>query len=114
MTQQATLRDPTHEERFKIRRALETHFDDAQGAYLDGWSDQRIGKELNLPWAMVSKIREAAFGPIRVDPELVALRAEAAKLAAQLVEAAKAHAALVEAQAALEKRIEALTKARAA
>lgn len=68
--------EPTKEQRLKIRTLLDKHFDDSSGAYLDGYSDQRIGEEVGIPWAAVSKIREAAYGPIRVDPEVAGLRAE--------------------------------------
>lgn len=86
-------REPTGDERFRIRGLLDSHFDDKVGAYLGDWSDQRIGTELNLPWAIVAKIREAAYGPIRVDPEMAKLTAEQAGLKARLTQAQEAVAA---------------------
>lgn len=77
------LRDPTHEERLKIRGLLDSYFDDKLGSYLSGYSDQKIGNELNVPWAIVTKIREAAYGPIRVDPEVERLSALAQSLQAE-------------------------------
>lgn len=74
------LRDPTQAERMKIRAILDRQFDDSQGCYLDGYSDQKIGEELGIPWAMVSRLREAAYGPIRVDPVIAALRSAIAGL----------------------------------
>lgn len=55
---------------------LDGHFDEARGMYLEGYSDQRIGKELNIPWACVTQMREAAYGPILVDTEVENLRAK--------------------------------------
>jgi hypothetical protein len=86
-------REPTGDERFRIRGLLDSHFDDKVGAYLGDWSDQRIGTELNLPWAIVAKIREAAYGPIRVDPEMAKLTADHAELKARLTKAQEAVAA---------------------
>lgn len=60
----------TPEQRTRIRTALDSHFDDSKGCYLDGKSDQRIGDELGIPWAAVSAVRELAYGPILTDPTL--------------------------------------------
>lgn len=103
----ALPRDPTQQERVKIRGMLDQHFDDATGCYLDGWSDQRIGADLNVPWAIVAKIREAAYGPIKVDPELAGLRAEATGLGTKIE-------ALMKEQYALIERINAYSKKRGA
>lgn len=70
----AADREPTSDQRAAIRRLLDANFDDKVGAYLDGYSDQRIGKELNVPWSWVQRLREAAYGPIRVDPALTRLQ----------------------------------------
>lgn len=76
-------REPTTQQRLNIRGKLDAVFDDQAGMYLDGYSDQKIGEELKLPWSWVAKIRDAAYGPIRVDPEIVALRAEITGLQAE-------------------------------
>jgi hypothetical protein len=76
-------REPTPKQRLAIRAKLDANFDDDAGCYLDGQSDQKIGEELNIPWSWVARIREAAYGPIRVDPEVAALRAELAGLRAE-------------------------------
>jgi hypothetical protein len=90
---QKNVRPATHEERFKIRAALDQHFDDKAGRYLGGFSDRRIGEELNIPWALVEQIREVGYGPIKEDPEISALRTEIEKLvtsgAALLAEAVR-------------------------
>ena len=69
MTAYNAPREPTIEERIKIRNLLDQHFDDSAGYYLDDMSDQKIGAEVNVPWAIVARMREAAYGPIRTDPE---------------------------------------------
>lgn len=74
------LRDPTPSEKLKIRTLLDTHFDDSKGMYLNGYSDQKVGEELNIPWAMVTKLREVAYGPIRVDPEIAEMQSELNKI----------------------------------
>lgn len=73
-------RKPTPDQRLSIRSALDHHFDDATGCYLNGYSDQRIAEELKIPRRFVEDIREAAYGPIRVNPEVLALQEELKKL----------------------------------
>jgi len=77
----------TRDERSKIRDALEQRFDDAHGCYRDGYSDQKIGKDLNIPWSHVRDIREAAFGAIESDPVLDGLKSDLA----QAIEMLEAH-----------------------
>jgi hypothetical protein len=101
------LREPTQQERIKIRQVLDQHFDDEAGCWLNGYSDQKAGEEIGLPWAMVTRIREAAYGPIRVDPEVAALRAELVQIGREL-------ASVTEKHIAAQKRLDALTAKRAA
>jgi hypothetical protein len=77
-------REPTAEERMRIRGFFDKCFDDAQGVYLDDMSDQKIGEEINVPWSLVTRIREMAYGPIRSDPELAALKTRQAALQTQM------------------------------
>jgi hypothetical protein len=77
-------RNPSGAQRLQIRQKLDAVFDDDAGCYLDGYSDQKIGGELNLPWSWVATIREAAYGPIRVDPEVAGMRAEVTALKTEL------------------------------
>lgn len=84
---------PSPAQRLQMRRLLDKFFDDAEGAYLEGASDESIAGDLQVPVAWVSEIRDAAYGPIRVTPEMLTLRADidraqtrSAALAAQLVE----------------------------
>lgn len=98
-------REITQAERLKIRAILDKHFDDAAGCWLDGYSDQRAGEEAGVPWAHVTKIREAAYGPIRVDPALMALKEEVSTLAREM-------ALMVERRAALEAKLNAMIEGR--
>lgn len=100
-------RDPTPQERVKIRSVLDSYFDDAAGCWLDGYSDQKAGEEIGVPWALVTRIREAAYGPIRVDPEVAGLRAELAQIGREL-------AALTEKHGAAQKRLDGLLAKRSA
>jgi hypothetical protein len=67
-------RDPTIPERASIRDLLNKHFDEMDGAYHDEWDDNKIAEQLNLPRIMVERLRDAAYGPIRVSPELMKMR----------------------------------------
>jgi len=110
----AELREPTPAEKRAIRAALDANFDEDKGAYLTGWSDQRVGETCNLPWRMVEKLRESAYGPLRVDPVIVAVQAELAALKASneklLGELAKAS----DQAAALEAKLDAYLAAKPA
>jgi hypothetical protein len=68
-----TDRRPSAHQRQLIRTKLDGHFDDAKGRYLEGYSDQQIADELKVPRVFVEQIREAAYGPVRVSPEVEAL-----------------------------------------
>lgn len=102
-----TPREPTQAERLKIRSILDSHFDDGAGCWLDGYSDQKAGEACGVPWSLVTRIREAAYGPIRVDPEVAGIQAAIRLLRADLAKQA-------EAIADLEKRATALQAKRAA
>ena len=77
-------RDPSAAERLKIRTLLDAHFDDMRGAYIDGYSDQRIGTEVDVPWAIVTRMREAGWGPILVNPEMEKVNEDPAALRAKI------------------------------
>jgi hypothetical protein len=81
----AAVREPTMREMRDIMAALDSHFDDKAGAYAKGWTDRRIAEELNLPMAMVTRIRREAFGELRAATDIEALRAEARDLFDRLV-----------------------------
>ena len=77
-------REPTPNERLKIRGLLDLHFDDAVGNYLGGQSDAMIAEAVAVPRAIVERMREAAYGPIRANPEVVALQAEIAAVSCDI------------------------------
>lgn len=94
----AAPRLPSADERLRIRRELDAHFDDARGEFLGGMTDRRIAELLNLPAAMVTSIREAAYGPIRISPEITELRQQLGALKKNLGEIEKKLAAIEAAQ----------------
>ncbi len=55
-------------------------FDPDTGRYSDGYTDQRLGNEKNVPWAHIKTIREEFFGPIKGDPEIDAIKSGLEKL----------------------------------
>jgi hypothetical protein len=59
------MRKPTPDQRQKIRELLELHFDEELGVFAEGWSDERVALEAgDLPRAVVSEMRDAAWGPV--------------------------------------------------
>lgn len=100
------------DQRLKVRSLLDAHFDDARGMYLDGYSDKRIGEEINVPWALIAEMREVAYGPIKIDQEILDLKTEiastrtaATKLRSEIIELVRKAGEEI---GALDKRIEAL------
>jgi len=77
------IREATNDQRVLIRNLLDKHFDDAVGTYLDGMTDAMVAEKASVPRVVVERIREAAYGPIKVDPEIQAIRTELAALKAQ-------------------------------
>lgn len=83
--------DPTSltgDQRMQIRSYLDKSFDDQQGVYLDDMSDAKIAELVNVPRLVVEKMRETAYGPIKVDPAIVGLRNETAQLKREIEAAA--------------------------
>jgi len=60
----------------KVLRMLDEHFNSDKGAFHEGWSDERISRELNVPRIHVIQIREETHGKLKMDPEIVALRSD--------------------------------------
>lgn len=109
------------EQRTRIRGLLDKHFDDSIGTYLDDMSDEKIAEAVNAPRSLVERVRESAYGPILVSPEIAALRAELAAfrvdledrrsaLAEQRIVLDRTEAGLI----AMESRLEKLTQKRVA
>lgn len=114
MTAVVSIREITSDQRLAIRALLDKHFDDKAGVYLDGQTDERIAEAVKVPRIHVERIREAAYGPIRVSAEYLEARAaldEAKRAVAAHAEAFKAVEAKMR---AAEEKVEKLGKARAA
>lgn len=103
------VRNPTPDQRVAIRNLLDKHFDDGSGMYLDDMSDQRVAELAGVPRVIVERLREAAYGPIRVDPALAEMRAALAAYKAEVDGQQKALDALkakaLELASTLEKRL---------
>lgn len=80
-------REMTREDKRTIFREIDDSYDAANGRYVFDVTDESISKKLNVPRAWVASIREDSFGPAGPDPEIVALRKEAAALAVELDDA---------------------------
>lgn len=70
------VRQPTSEERVRIRNFLDKSFDDAAGCYLDDMSDIRVAELVGVPRIVVERLRETAYGPLLLTPEMIKLRVE--------------------------------------
>lgn len=73
---QAPRIEPTLKEARAIMDLIEAHFIEKDGRYKDGWSDDKIAQALDLPRAMITKVRDEAYGPLKAPTELLNLRAE--------------------------------------
>lgn len=59
-------RQPTLDDRRRIREALFAHYDEEAGRYTKAHSDRSVAASLKVPFAWVSQLREAlGFGPDR-------------------------------------------------
>lgn len=67
-------RIPTVKEVLRIGEELDLHF--ADGRYRAGQSDQVLADRLDLPRAIVTRVREEGYGPLKGDPEVEALRSD--------------------------------------
>ena len=102
----------------RIFVAIDGCYDAKAGRYVGGYTDQKLGDELKVPWAWVASVREQFFGEhggnddadkLRV--EIEALRAEVrTAIDARMAEAAKIEALLPK-LAAIEKKLDAMEKA---
>lgn len=105
MSKPVTPTPLTQQNRLAIRGLLDKHFDDGTGQYLDGMSDDKIATTLNVPRVHVEAIREAAYGAIRVNPEVAAIKAEIAQARQALSVAQKAITDQASRLDALDKRL---------
>lgn len=81
-----TIRDLNPIEHRKVMALLEDYFDEKAGRYNAGKSDQTIADEVKCPRAAVHSLRERYFGPLKVDPEVAAVRDEIEKMLAKLAD----------------------------
>lgn len=79
-TSPAPLAPLDAQQRQRIRALLDKHFDDSVGAYLDGMSDHALAEILNLPRLHIEQMREAAYGPLRISPEMQTLQRDLDRL----------------------------------
>lgn len=105
---------PTTMQRHAVRQHLDKSFDDNAGCYLDGLSDQRVAELVGVPRIIVEQMREAAYGPIKLDPVVAGLRAEVAQAKRELDGQQKTLDALKTKVAEMSSRLEKMTGGKAA
>jgi hypothetical protein len=85
---------------------LDEHFDTEEGAFEQGWSDAKIAKDTGLSESVVTQAREAAYGPIKVNPALLSAGREVAELRAKMAKDLADLAGMIEqTKAEFEKRL---------
>jgi hypothetical protein len=114
----------SREEKRIINLKLHEVYVDERVGYVEGWTDSRIAKDLGVPRAWVSEVRDELFGPVH-EPEFVrqllaeqssaaaaltAARQEVNRLIAATDEAVVKVAACEARQAELDRRIDRLRK----
>jgi hypothetical protein len=104
----------TSDQRMRVWGYLDKHFDDSAGLYLDGMSDQKIAEAVKVPRIIVERMREAAYGPIRINPEIVALRNELTQMQRSIASEQNAIDGLKSNAASLEQRLARLESSAAA
>ena len=107
----APIREITAAQKQRIRALLDKHFDDSAGAYLDAMSDQKVAEAVGVPRVHVETLREAAYGPIRVTPEMAEARAELEAVRKLLADEAARMAEIEKRLAAAEAKLSAAAKA---
>lgn len=90
------IREPTAEQRATIRGMIEKHFDEDEGCYIGEATDQTIATVVNVPRVAVERLREAAYGPIRITTDQVAIRKEIAAVRAKITDVQDAAKSLFE------------------
>ena len=66
----APPREPSWEEKQIINMKLMEVYESPVSGYKNGWSDARVGRDLDYPRAWVTTIREAVFGPAGSNPAM--------------------------------------------
>jgi len=57
-------------------RLLDDHFDADAGRYVEGWSDEAIAEKVGLAVDAVESLRESAYGPLCVSPEVAKIETD--------------------------------------
>ena len=57
-------------------RLLSDHFDADTGAFVDGWTDEKIATQTGIALKAVVTFREAGFGPLKEPEEITKLAKE--------------------------------------
>lgn len=114
MTQAVPIREITAAQKQRVRSLLDKHFDDAIGAYLDGMTDLKVAEEVGIPRTFVEQIRDAAYGPIRISPEISDARAAIEALRKDIATQAAKVAGLEAKAAEIASRIDRIATGKAA
>lgn len=108
-------RTPTFDEKRLIILSLQDHYVSEVVGYEPGYTDQRVGNELGVPWKWVAEIRDAMFGPVRDNEEVREVLAEARSLKDEVDATISSIEDMIRPlqgkQAALDRRIAAIEKA---
>lgn len=100
-------------------RLLDEFFDADAGRFAKGWSDEKIAEQTGLSASAVRKAREAAYGALKINPEVAKLTEDLADLreryGSQITElesmVAELRREMERAGGAIEARLQALVKA---
>lgn len=103
-------REMTRDERRIISSKLDEVYKDEKTGYLSPWTDSAVAKDLGVPRAWVSEVREAFFGPDNVNPQLQAFLDAAAPIIAETKNLFAAARGQLDQAKALEGRIEELER----
>ena len=77
-------RQLTKAEERRVFTKLNEVFDETKGQYVNGYDDKSVARMLDLPWALVAKLREESGLVIKGDPVILGLRQEATALRTML------------------------------
>jgi len=75
---------PTTKQVLAIGSLIEQYFNTSTGLYEASWSDDAVAKKLGLPRAMIEKVREEGYGPLKLPPELMSLKSEIDTISAMI------------------------------
>lgn len=82
--EEANMTDPSPRVLRPIFALLDEHFDEPSHRYREGWSDEKIAKEVGTTRDLVVKMRRESYGELADDPRIAALREEIELLRTEL------------------------------